>query len=164
MRLAFTERAWREYLSWQEDDPKTLAKINALLKECGRTPFQGTGKPERLRDNMAGWWSRRLAGTSAGLSGRRRCRGCPAVPLPLLRRARPLASSPASSVPQAANHASNSAGSSALKQALQHVAFERLQNHAPIRSPPSATTVGPRLWPIGSLQSPAPALSLTRVQ
>lgn len=60
MRLAFTERAWREYLFWQEDDPKTVAKIDALLKECSRTPFHGTGKPERLRDSLAGWWSRRI--------------------------------------------------------------------------------------------------------
>ena len=60
MRLVFSERAWNHYLYWQVDDPKTLAKLNALIKECMRDPFRGTGKPEPLGGNLAGWWSRRI--------------------------------------------------------------------------------------------------------
>ena len=60
MNLLFTESAWADYLHWQEHDPKLLARINALLKDCGRSPFSGIGKPEPLRENLAGWWSRRI--------------------------------------------------------------------------------------------------------
>jgi toxin YoeB len=60
MRLIFSERAWEDYLYWQGQDAKTLARLNALVRECTRTPFQGTGKPEPLRGSLAGWWSRRL--------------------------------------------------------------------------------------------------------
>ena len=60
MKLLFTESAWADYLHWQEHDPKLLARINALLKDCGRSPFFGIGKPEPLRENLAGWWSRRI--------------------------------------------------------------------------------------------------------
>ena len=60
MKLLFTESAWADYLRWQEHDPKLLARINALLKDCGRSPFSGIGKPEPLRENLAGWWSRRI--------------------------------------------------------------------------------------------------------
>ena len=60
MRLSFSEKSWNHYLHWQENDPKTLAKINALLRECMRTPFKGTGKPEALRGNLKSWWSRRI--------------------------------------------------------------------------------------------------------
>jgi len=60
MNLVFTEPGWEDYLYWQDRDPKILAKINALIKECSRTPFRGLGKPEPLRNNMAGWWSRRI--------------------------------------------------------------------------------------------------------
>jgi toxin YoeB len=60
VRLVFHERAWEDYLNWQANDPKLLARLNALIRESCRTPFAGTGKPEPLRGNLAGWWSRRL--------------------------------------------------------------------------------------------------------
>lgn len=60
MRLIFTERGWDEYQHWQQSDPRILRKLNALLKECSRTPYEGTGKPEALRDDFSGWWSRRI--------------------------------------------------------------------------------------------------------
>jgi toxin YoeB len=60
MRLLFTEHAWADYLYWQEQDAKLLQRINALLSECGRSPFSGIGKPEPLRGDLAGWWSRRI--------------------------------------------------------------------------------------------------------
>ncbi len=60
MRLIFHERAWEDYLYWQATDPKLLARLNSLIKECCRTPFAGVGKPEPLRGPLAGWWSRRL--------------------------------------------------------------------------------------------------------
>jgi toxin YoeB len=46
-------------LHWQSQDPKILVRINQLIKECARTPFAGTGKPEPLRGDLRGWWSRR---------------------------------------------------------------------------------------------------------
>ncbi len=60
MRLVFSSTAWDDYLHWQATDPKLLARLNALIRECARTPFQGTGKPEPLRGALSGWWSRRL--------------------------------------------------------------------------------------------------------
>ena len=60
MNLIFTETGWEDYLYWQGQDRKLLARINTLLRECSRTPFQGTGKPEPLRKNLGGWWSRRI--------------------------------------------------------------------------------------------------------
>ncbi len=60
MRLTFHEEAWEDYLYWQSSDRKQLKKINALLRECLRTPFAGTGKPEPLKGEFAGWWSRRI--------------------------------------------------------------------------------------------------------
>jgi toxin YoeB len=60
MKLVFSEQAWDDYLFWQAQDQKLLARINALIKECCRTPFQGIGKPEPLRGALAGWWSRRI--------------------------------------------------------------------------------------------------------
>ncbi len=60
MRLIFSERAWEDYLDWQAQDRKLLDRINALIKECSRTPFTGTGKPEPLRGPLSGWWSRRI--------------------------------------------------------------------------------------------------------
>jgi toxin YoeB len=60
LRLIFDERAWDDYLHWQSHDPKRLVRINALIRECTRTPFSGTGKPEPLRGPLAGWWSRRI--------------------------------------------------------------------------------------------------------
>ncbi len=60
MRLVFHETAWEDYLHWQQTDPKLLKRLNALIRECARTPFEGTGKPEPLRGSLSGWWSRRL--------------------------------------------------------------------------------------------------------
>ena len=60
MKLVFHERAWEDYLHFQSADPKLLERINALIKECSRTPFSGIGKPEPLRGALAGWWSRRI--------------------------------------------------------------------------------------------------------
>ena len=59
MRILWDERAWEEYLSWQVQDKKMLKRINALLKDIQRSPFDGIGKPEPLKENMSGWWSRR---------------------------------------------------------------------------------------------------------
>lgn len=60
MKLVFAEQAWEDYLHWQEADRKLLKRINALIKETARTPFEGTGKPEALRHALAGYWSRRI--------------------------------------------------------------------------------------------------------
>lgn len=60
MKIVFAELAWEDYLYWQAHDVKLLARLNGLIKECARTPFVGTGKPEPLRGSLSGWWSRRL--------------------------------------------------------------------------------------------------------
>lgn len=60
MRLIFSEHAWEDYLYWQQSDRKMLLRINALIKEIQRQPFQGIGKPEPLRHGLAGYWSRRI--------------------------------------------------------------------------------------------------------
>ena len=60
MRLIWDDRAWDDYLDWQTEDRKTLKRINALLKDIKRTPFEGIGKPEPLSGNLSGWWSRRI--------------------------------------------------------------------------------------------------------
>ena len=60
MRLIFSAQAWEDYLHWQTADRKLLERLNGLIKECARTPFAGTGKPEPLRGKLSGWWSRRL--------------------------------------------------------------------------------------------------------
>ena len=60
MKLLWDERGWNDYLAWQDNDRKTLRKINALLKDIQRNPYNGIGKPEPLRENLSGWWSRRI--------------------------------------------------------------------------------------------------------
>lgn len=60
MKKVFLTPAWEDYLHWQKTDKSILRKINSLIKEIERTPFEGTGKPEPLKHNLAGWWSRRL--------------------------------------------------------------------------------------------------------
>jgi toxin YoeB len=60
VKLVFSEPAWQQYLWWQAEGPKGLARLNALLAECKRDPFRGTGKPEALKQNLSGWWSRRI--------------------------------------------------------------------------------------------------------
>jgi toxin YoeB len=59
-KLTFTTDAWEDYLYWQGQDKKTLKRINLLIKSAQRTPFEGIGKPEALRENLAGFWSRRI--------------------------------------------------------------------------------------------------------
>lgn len=60
MNLVWTPIAWDEYVAWQQEDDEVAAKINALIKDIRRTPFTGLGKPEPLRGEFAGWWSRRI--------------------------------------------------------------------------------------------------------
>lgn len=60
MRILWDERAWEEYLSWQTEDRKTLKRINAIIKDIQRNPFEGIGKPEPLKGDLSGWWSRRI--------------------------------------------------------------------------------------------------------
>lgn len=60
--LVWSAAAWRDYVEWQREDPKVLERINALITEALRDPFKGTGKPEPLKRNLAGWWSRRITG------------------------------------------------------------------------------------------------------
>ena len=59
-RLAWTAEAWADYLYWQTQDRKILKRINALIADTLRTPFAGIGKPEPLRENLSGFWSRRI--------------------------------------------------------------------------------------------------------
>ena len=56
MKLLWEDRAWSDYLYWQTQDKKTLKRINALIKDILRSPYQGIGKPEPLRGNLSGWW------------------------------------------------------------------------------------------------------------
>lgn len=60
MKLVFADQAWEDYLYWQETDGKTLKRLNGLIEECRRNPFKGTGKPEALKGDLQGWWSRRI--------------------------------------------------------------------------------------------------------
>ena len=60
MRIIFLSPGWDDYLYWQQTDKKILKKINALIREIERTSFEGSGKPEPLKHNLAGWWSRRI--------------------------------------------------------------------------------------------------------
>ncbi len=60
MKLTWSAEAWEDYLYWQETDKKTVKKINELIKDASRTPFEGKGKPEPLKHNLAGFWSRRI--------------------------------------------------------------------------------------------------------
>jgi toxin YoeB len=62
MKLLWVAEAWEDYLHWQAADTEVLAKINTLLKDIRCEPFKGLGKPEPLRGNLAGWWSRRITG------------------------------------------------------------------------------------------------------
>lgn len=60
MKIAFTDYGWDDYMFWQGNDPETQHKINDLIKEIRRDPFRGKGKPEPLKGNLAGYWSRRI--------------------------------------------------------------------------------------------------------
>jgi toxin YoeB len=63
-KVLFTPDAWDDYLYWQGQDKKTLKRINQLIKEVQRTPFEGIGKPEPLLGNLSGFWSRRIDDTN----------------------------------------------------------------------------------------------------
>ena len=60
MKLIFLDKAWENYLSWQKEDKAILRKINDLIKDIKRHPFSGIGKPEPLRHDLSGLWSRRI--------------------------------------------------------------------------------------------------------
>ena len=60
MKLIFAEKAWEDYLYWQKTDKKILKRINALVKDIQRDPFEGIGKPEPLKHALSGYWSRRI--------------------------------------------------------------------------------------------------------
>lgn len=60
MRLLWEDRAWEDYLYWQGQDKKTLKRINTLIKDIQREPFDGIGKPEPLKGDLSGLWSRRI--------------------------------------------------------------------------------------------------------
>ena len=60
MNKIFTDEAWKDYLYWFDTDKKQLKKINILIKEIDRTPYEGIGKPEQLKLNLQGFWSRRI--------------------------------------------------------------------------------------------------------
>ena len=58
--LTFSEKAWQDYLYWQTQDKKTLKRINQLLQDIERNGYSGIGKPEPLKENLSGFWSRRI--------------------------------------------------------------------------------------------------------
>lgn len=60
MKLIWSEESWDDYLYWQETDKRIVKKINELIKDTRRTPFEGKGKPEPLKHNLSGFWSRRI--------------------------------------------------------------------------------------------------------
>jgi toxin YoeB len=60
VKLVFTSAAWADYVQRQADDSTVVERINLLIGECVRHPFTGTGKPEPLKRNLSGWWSRRI--------------------------------------------------------------------------------------------------------
>ncbi len=80
--VAWTDKAWDDYLYWQEKDRKKVKRINALIKELQRSNFSGIGKPEPLKHKLSGYWSRRINGEhriiykiTQGLILIRSCRG-----------------------------------------------------------------------------------------
>ena len=62
MRLVFSGHAWEDYLYWQSTDRRIVRRINALIENIRRSPFKGIGKPEPLKNRLAGYWSRRIDG------------------------------------------------------------------------------------------------------
>ena len=61
MKLVFSDQAWEDYQYWVSTNDKVRDRINELIKQCKRTPFKGTGKPEPLKGDLTGWWSRRIS-------------------------------------------------------------------------------------------------------
>ncbi|WP_434341116.1 Txe/YoeB family addiction module toxin [Motilimonas cestriensis] len=62
--LSWTDDAWDDYLYWQTQDKKTLKRINKLINDVKRSPFEGIGKPEPLKESLSGFWSRRIDDTN----------------------------------------------------------------------------------------------------
>ena len=60
MKLIFSENAWQDYLYWQKNDKKILKRINKLIKDIKKNKYEGIGKPEPLKHNISGYWSRRI--------------------------------------------------------------------------------------------------------
>lgn len=60
MKVCFSVRAWQDYLYWQETDRRMLRRVNELIKDIQRSPYEGIGKPEPLRHQLSGFWSRRI--------------------------------------------------------------------------------------------------------
>lgn len=65
LNILFLPEGWEDYLYWQTQDKKTLRRINALIRDIQRSPFEGLGKPEPLKGNYQGWWSRRIKQTGS---------------------------------------------------------------------------------------------------
>ncbi|MEM7794406.1 MAG: Txe/YoeB family addiction module toxin [Cyanobacteria bacterium P01_F01_bin.86] len=63
-KLAWTDEAWKDYIYWKTQNKKTLKRINKLIKETKKLPFEGIGKPESLKENLSGFWSRRIDDTN----------------------------------------------------------------------------------------------------
>lgn len=63
-KLAWTDEAWKDYIYWQTQDKKTLKRINKLINDTMRQPFEGIGKPKPLRESLSGFWSRRIDETN----------------------------------------------------------------------------------------------------
>lgn len=62
MKLVFSETGWKDHLHWRANDATTLKRLNEVIRDAMRSPFSGIGKPEPLRDDLRGWWSRRITG------------------------------------------------------------------------------------------------------
>ena len=60
MKLVFADHAWEDYIYWQKSDRKILRRIDTLIREAKRNPFEGVGKPEPLKHALSGYWSRRI--------------------------------------------------------------------------------------------------------
>lgn len=64
MYKSWSDAAWSEYVSWQTTSPRMLKRINQLIRDTERDPFHGIGKPEPLKGDLSGWWSRRIDDTN----------------------------------------------------------------------------------------------------
>jgi len=63
LRKIWSDKSWDDYLYWQKHNKNMLKKVNQLIRDIERNPFEGTGKPEPLKNNLSGWWSRRIDNT-----------------------------------------------------------------------------------------------------
>jgi toxin YoeB len=62
VKVSFSDEGWEDYQHWIVEDRKSFERLNKLIEECRRSPFKGTGKPEPLKQDLRGWWSRRITG------------------------------------------------------------------------------------------------------